>query len=129
MKNIAIILLTCFFYQLSFAQKIDMVNAPRNPIGFKHKKEHFFLRGDIYASAGKIFDQKGNLTFNYGTRYYYDANGRITGNNYDDSFEYDSRGNIIKFQYKSGSASEYKFNAKGLMIYEKSSYGDEKTYT
>ncbi|MEM6719449.1 MAG: MORN motif precursor [Bacteroidota bacterium] len=129
MKNILVSMLFVFLCQSVVAQKIDMVNAPRNPIGFKHKKEHFFLRGDIYASAGKIFDKKGNLTFNYGTRYYYDSNGKITGNNYNDTFEYDASGNIIKFQYKSGSASKYQFNSKGLLVYEKSSYGDEKTYT
>lgn len=129
MKNILILLLSFFVYETVDAQKVDMVNAPRNPIGFKHKKEHFFLRGDIYSSAGKIFDKQGNLVFNYGTRYYYDANGKIIGNNYNDTFEYDSQGNISKFRYKSGSASEYKFNNKRLLIYEKSSYGDEKTYT
>jgi hypothetical protein len=128
MKNTIVCLVVTFLCQTAFAQKIDFENAPRNPIGFKHKKEHFFLRGDIYSSAGKIFDQSGNLIFNYGTRYYYDANGRITGNNYDDTFEYDSRGNIVKFQYKSGSASLYRFNSKNLLTYEKSSYGDEKDY-
>ncbi|MCH2195543.1 MORN motif precursor [Kordia sp.] len=129
MKNIVFILLYCFMCQLTIAQKIDIENAPRNPIGFKHKKEHFFLRGDIYSSAGKIFDKKGNLTFNYGIRYYYDTNGRITGNNYNDTLEYDSRGNKTKFKYKNGSTSIYKFNANDLLVYEKSSYGDEKTYT
>lgn len=129
MKNIVLILLFCFVCQLTTAQKVDMDNAPRNPIGFKHKKEHFFLRGDIYASSGKIFDKKGNLVYNYGTRYYYNSNGRITGNNYDDKFEYDSRGNITKFQYKSGSTSNYTFNNKDLLVYEKNTYGEEKTYT
>ncbi|EDP97537.1 MORN motif precursor [Kordia algicida OT-1] len=129
MKNLVLPLLFCFICQWTLAQKIDMDNAPRNPIGFKHKKEHFFLRGDIYASSGKIFDKKGNLVYNYGTRYYYNSNGRITGNNYDDKFEYDSRGNITKFQYKSGSTSNYTFNNKDLLVYEKTSYGDEKTYT
>ncbi len=129
MKNIITILLFSFACQFTIAQKIDMENAPRNPIGFKHKKEHFFLRGDIYASSGKIFDKQGNLVFNYGTRYYYDANGRITGNNYDDTFSYDSKGNIVLFQYKSGSISNYSFNSKNLLTYEKNSYGEEKTYT
>lgn len=129
MKYTLIITLFFFVFQPMKAQKIDMNNAPRNPIGFKHKKEHFFLRGDIYASSGKIFDKKGNLVYNYGTRYYYDANGRITGNNYNDFFEYDSRGNIIKFKYKSGSENTYRFNNNKLLVYEKSSYGDEKTYT
>ncbi|WP_046756204.1 MORN repeat-containing protein [Kordia jejudonensis] len=129
MKNITFLILFFLVFQITQAQKIDMVNAPRNPIGFKHKKEHFFLRGDIYASSGKIFDVQGNLVYNYGTRYYYDNNGKITGNNYDDTFEYDSRGNIIKFKYKSGSLSNYTFNAKNLLVFEKNTYGDEKTYT
>ncbi|WP_420574943.1 MORN motif precursor [Kordia sp.] len=129
MKHIVIALLFCLICQLAIAQKIDMDNAPRNPIGFKHKKEHFFLRGDIYTSAGKIFDESGNLVYNYGTRYYYDTNGRISGNNYGDTFKYDARGNIISFSYKSGSTTTYKFNEKGLLSYEKNSYGDEKIYT
>lgn len=128
MKNIVLIVLFCFMCQLAMAQKIDMVNAPRNPIGFKHKKAHFFLRGDIYTSSGKIFDRSGNLIYNYGTRYYYNQNGEIIGNNYGDQCEYDSRGNIIKFQYKNGSLSEYTFNNKDLLIFEKTSYGEEKSY-
>ncbi|AXG68137.1 MORN repeat protein [Kordia sp. SMS9] len=129
MKNIITILLFCFVCQFTMAQKIDMENAPRNPIGFKHKKEHFFLRGDIYTSSGKIFDRQGNLVYNYGTRYYYDTNGKIIGNNYDDTFEYDSKGNIVLFKYKSGSVSNYRFNNKNLLTYEKNTYGEEKIYT
>jgi len=129
MKNIVLFTLCCFLFQISNAQKIDMVNAPRNPIGFKHKKEHFFLRGDVYTSSGKIFDKKGNLRYNYGTRYYYDITGKINGNNYGDVIQYDSRGNIIKFQYKSGSINNYTFNSKGLLIFEKNTYGEDKTYT
>ncbi|WP_430411764.1 MORN repeat-containing protein [Kordia sp.] len=129
MKNIVAFILFLFVFQTIHAQKIDIDNAPRNPIGFKHKKEHFFLRGDIYSSSGKIFDKKGNLVYNYGTRYYYDSNGKMIGNNYDDSFEFDSRGNIIKFQYKSGSTNNYTFNNKNLLVYQKNTYGEEKTYT
>ena len=129
MKNTVLMLLLCFACQLTVAQKMDMVNAPRNPIGFKHKKEHFFLRGDIYASSGKIFDKAGNLTYNYGTLYYYDGNGKIIGNNYDDKIEYDSRGNIVLFKYKSGSVSNYQFNTKNLLTFEKNTYGEDKTYS
>jgi len=129
MKNLLLIFFALLVFQPIEAQKIDFLNAPRNPIGFKHKKGHFFLRGDIYASAGKIFDENGNLIYNFGTRYYYDNSGKITGNNYGDIFEYDSSGNIVKFQYKSGSTSWYTFNSKGLLIYEKTTYGDEKKYT
>lgn len=70
MKAILTSISFLLLFQIGFAQKVDMVNAPRNPIGFKWKKEHFFLRGDIYTSAGKIFDRNGNLEYNYGTRYY-----------------------------------------------------------
>lgn len=128
MKKTITVLFTMFFLYTN-AQVVDIVNAPRNPMGFKYKKEHFFLKGDIYSSEGKVFDKNGNLVYNYGTRYYYDANGRITGSNYGDTFVYDSQGNIKKFKYKSGSTNEYKFNAKNLLVYEKSSYGDEKSYT
>ena len=110
------------------AQDYDFINAPVNPLGFKYKKEHFSLKGDIYASEGKIFDRKGNLVYNFGTRYYYDNSGKIIGNNYDDEFEYDSRGNITKHKYKSGSEYNYQFNDKNLLVYEKNTYGEEKTY-
>lgn len=106
-----------------------MIEAPKNPIGFKWKKEHFFLKGDIYASGGKTFDRNGNLTYNYGTHYYYDANNKIIGNNYDDKIECDSRGNIVKYQYKDGSTNYYQFDNKNLLMYEKNSYDEEKTYT
>ncbi|MFD1061931.1 MORN motif precursor [Winogradskyella litorisediminis] len=130
MKAIKTLLIILLSIQFGFSQVIDMVNAPRNPIGFKHKKEHFYLKGDIYSSAGKIFDKAGNIIYNYGTRYYYENNdGRITGNNYGDEFKYDSRGNIIKFKYKSGSTNEYKFDSNYLLVFEKNSYGDEKFYT
>lgn len=128
MKNLlSLIFLATFSLSIS-GQSFDFVNAPVNPLGFKHKKEHFFLKGDIYASDGKIFDKNGNLIYNFGTRYYYDNSGRITGNNYDDEFEYDSRGNIIRYKYKSGSEYNYQFNSKNLLTYEKNTYGDEKTY-
>lgn len=129
MKYTLLLTLLFFVFQPVSAQKIDMDNAPRNPIGFKHKKEHFFLRGDIYASSGKIFDKKGNLVYNYGTRYYYDNSGEIIGSNYDDKFEYDSRGNVIMIQYKSGSINRYSFNNKNLLAYEKTAYDEEKIYT
>lgn len=129
MKNTVLLLLFCFVYQLTIAQKVDMVNAPRNPIGFKYKKEHFFLRGDVYASAGKIFDKAGNLLYNYGTRYYYNANGKIIGNNYSDVIKYDAYGNVIVFQYNSGSINNYTFNSKNLLTHEKNTYGEDKTYT
>lgn len=113
---------------LASAQKIDLVNAPRNPTGFKSHKEHYNLRGDIFSSDGKLFLPDGKLYYNYGTHYYYE-NNRISGNNYGDVFEYDSRGNIIKFQYKNGSTNTYKFNEKNLLIFEKNTYGEDKTHT
>lgn len=128
MKNLLSLIFLAIFSLTISAQEIDFVNAPVNPIGFKQKKEHYNLKGDIYASEGKIFDRKGNLVYNFGTRYYYDNSGRITGNNYNDEFEYDYKGNIIRFKYPSGSEYNYQFNNKNLLTYEKNTYGDERTY-
>lgn len=128
MKNL-IVLFTFFFSLTVFSQKTDWTNAPRNPIGFKHNKEHFNLKGDIYSSGGRIFDKLGNLVYNYGTRYYYDSNGKIIGNNYNDTFEYDSNGNVSMFKFSSGSISNYTFNHKNQLIFEKNTYGDQKTHT
>ena len=63
MKNIVFAIFLGLMCQMTVAQKIDKENAPRNPIGFKHKKEHFFLDGDIYASDGKIFVSLGFVVF------------------------------------------------------------------
>ena len=128
MKNLLSLIFLAIFSLSISAQDFDFVNAPVNPIGFKQKKEHYKLKGDIYASEGKIFDRKGNLVYNFGTRYYYDNSGRITGNNYNDEFEYDYKGNIIRFKYPSGSEYNYQFNSKNLLTYEKNTYGDERTY-
>jgi len=56
MKNTIYIIFFCFISQLIIAQKADLVNAPSNPTGFKWHKDHFELKGDIYASGEKIFD-------------------------------------------------------------------------
>ncbi len=124
-----ILLFTFLFSFTVFSQKTDWSNAPKNPIGHKYKKEHYNLKGDIFSSSGKIFNESGNIVYNYGTRYYYDINGKIIGNNYNDTFEFDSNGNISMYKYKSGSANYYTYNSKNLLMYEKSTYGDEKTYT
>ena len=129
MKSIVTTLVFFLSAQLALSQVIDMVNAPQNPIGFKHKKEHFNLKGDIYSSSGKKFDRNGNLIYNFGTRYYYDANGRITGNNYNDSITNDNRGNVIAYKYKNGSITNYRFNNDNLLVFQRNSYGNEKTYT
>ena len=129
MKPYITILFVFFLTIVAKAQKVDWLNAPRNPIGYKHKKEHFNLKGDIYASSGKIFDRNGNLTCNFGTFYYYDNNGKIIGNNYNDTFKYDNRGNIILFRYNSGSTNTYAFNNKNLLVHETNTYNEDKTYT
>ncbi|AGC77677.1 hypothetical protein LX97_02140 [Nonlabens dokdonensis] len=127
-KPILAICLFLIFTPNLIAQKVDFVNAPRNPIGFKAHKKHFNLEGDIFTSAGKLFLPDGKLVYNYGTRYYYE-NDRIVGNNYEDTFEYDAKGNIIKFKYKNGSTTTYGFNEKDLLVYEKNTYDEEKTHT
>ncbi|WP_047549693.1 MORN repeat-containing protein [Psychroserpens sp. Hel_I_66] len=120
--------IVCLTFFSTSAQVVDMINAPRNPIGYKHKKEHFNLKGDIYSSAEKIFDRDGKLLYNYGTRYYYNNQGKIIGNNYNDTFSYDNRGRIIMFMYHSGSKNTYAFNDKNLLTYETNTYGEDKTY-
>ena len=129
MKNLLIPFLFFFLFQISNAQNIDFVNAPRNPIGYKYKKEHYNLKGDIYASGGKIFDRNGNLTYNFGAFYYYDNSGKIIGSNYDDTFKLDDRGNIILFKYNSGGTNTYTFNNKNLLVHETNTFDEDRTYT
>lgn len=123
-----IILICLLTLNLSIGQTIDFEEAPRNPVGFKWKKEHFNLKGDIYSSDAKIFNPDGTLFENYGTIYYY-KNGLITGNNYGDSFKLDDQGNVISFTYVSGSTTEYRFDSRNRLTYEKNSSGDAKTYS
>lgn len=129
MKNTRLGIIFFFIFQISIAQVVDMINAPRNPIGYKYKKEHYNLKGDIYASGGKIFDRNGNLTYNFGAFYYYDNNGKIIGSNYDDTFKLDDRGNITMFRYNSGGTNTYAFNNKNLLVNETNTYNEDKTYT
>jgi hypothetical protein len=60
-KHIIIIIL--FSWITSFAQKVDLVNAPENPIALKFKIEHFNLKGDVYCYDSKYyFNKEGLLT-------------------------------------------------------------------
>ena len=128
MKKQIIIIILCSWIT-AFAQKVDWQNAPKNPLGFKYKKEHFNLKGDIYASNDMVFDKSGNLIYNFETQYYYDKSGRIIGNNYNDELTYDAKGNINMYKYNSGSANFYNYNDENLLVFDKSAYGDETTYT
>ncbi len=71
----SIFLLLLFGNLLGFAQKVDWVNAPMNPIAFEYKKEHFNLKGDVYSYGKRDFSEEGNLiyekTFSNGVHYLY----------------------------------------------------------
>lgn len=68
MKNILTIALLYFFALHTHAQKIDWINAPKNPIPLKYTLNHFQLTGDI--KTREEFGFNGALF----TRYHYTFN-------------------------------------------------------
>lgn len=127
MKNIILLTLCCFLFQISNAQKADMSNAPLNPLGFKWHKDQYGLKGDIYASGEKKFDRNGNIIVSYGTEYYYE-NGKLIGNNYGDTYKTDARGNVIEQRFNNKS-NYYTFNNQNLLIKEENIYDEVNTHT
>ena len=127
-KAIIMLLLVLFTSICSFAQNIDWINAPLNPVpqGMDLKYQH--LKGDVmqesildyFTRDGKWFSYRGNEMLKK------DAQGRIIeyrdekGNAY--PYQYDSKGNLI-----SSSGSTYEYDNKNRLIkanhkYETSQY-------
>ncbi|WP_111307836.1 MORN repeat-containing protein [Confluentibacter sediminis] len=63
MKRLILLLIILFSSIDTFAQKVDLVNAPENPIVLKFKLEHFNLKGDVYCyNSQYYFNKEGLLT-------------------------------------------------------------------
>lgn len=128
MKATITLLLVLFTSICSFAQNIDWINAPLNPVpqGMDLKYQH--LKGDVmqesildyFTRDGKWLSYRGNEMLKK------DAQGRIIeyrdekGNAY--PYQYDSKGNLI-----SSSGSTYEYDNKNRLIkanhkYETSQY-------
>lgn len=157
MKKLFQILLVLVVYN-SFAQKVDWVNAPLNPVAFKYKLEDFNLKGKIVAFNHKLF-REGKLLFDNThtarSYYEYDDNGRLTKDSEERTYKYNNKDqiilildspfkkdlvNILNFEYdelgrlKSISnktkKTEYTYNAEGRLESEVIGfYGVKKTIT
>lgn len=129
----SIFLLLLFGNLLGFAQKVDWVNAPMNPIAFEYKKEHFNLNGDVYAYGRRVFSEEGNLIYEKrsinGVHYLY-KNGLLYANSEGRLYEFNSQGYLTKLTYASSGIQtiNYTYNAKGLLIKEVGSKGLYNSY-
>lgn len=109
-------LIICFFNLTVFAQKVDWVNAPLNPIAVAYKLEHFQLKGDVYYSKGHYFDKNGLLISksnrSENVNYFYE-NGKLINDSANSNYKYDANSHII-----SKKGFEYQYNSKGLLTLE-----------
>lgn len=131
--NKSIFILLLFGNLLGFAQKVDWVNAPMNPIAFEYKKQHFNLKGDVYAYGRRVFSEEGNLiydkTSSNGVHYLY-KNGLLYANSEGRLYEFNSQGFLTKLTYASLGVKNinYAYNSKGLLIKQTGSEGFNATY-
>lgn len=119
------------------AQKMDLVNAPKNPVAYEYKIEHFGLKGPVYSYGTNVFSKTGSLVFDNifgGKSLFYDANGRLTHTSEGNEFKYGSNGYIESHTYASLGikTTEYFYNDKGLLIaekFDKTSKANDYEYT
>jgi hypothetical protein len=95
-------LIICFFNLTVFAQKIDWVNAPANPIVLKYKLEHFNLKGDV---------------FNYDFKYYFNKEGfLVSKSDYQGDNTYTYKNGKLE---SDGTSLELKVNEQGYLTFKK----------
>lgn len=116
------------------AQKVDWVNAPMNPIAMKFKKEHFNLKGDVYAYGQNVFSKDGKLIYEYGISkalHFLYNNGVLYADTDGKLYEFNSQGYLVKYTYASlGKQTQtYTYNAKGLLINLSNTKGYNVTYS
>ncbi|MBD3749334.1 MAG: RHS repeat protein [Sphingobacteriales bacterium] len=134
MKKLIFLIVILVIVFKSQAQKIDWVNAPMNPIALKFKKEHFNLKGDVYAYGQKVFSKEGMLIYEFslsrGLHYLY-KNGVLYADTEGKSYEFNSQGYLVKYTYASLGiqTQRYIYNAKGLLTNLSNTKGYNVAYT
>lgn len=133
MKVITTFLLTIFTAIGGYAQYIDLVNAPMNPIAFEYKKEHFNLKGDVYSYGYKVFSKEGKLIYENGISrglHYLYKNGLPYADTEGRLYEFNSQGYLSKKTYASlgVQTQTYTYNAKGLISTVVNTKGYNATY-
>lgn len=133
LKTPITLLLALFTSIATFGQKVDLVNAPINPIALEYKKEHFNLKGDVYGYGYRVFSKDGMLIYEYGMRrglHYLYKNGFPYADTEGRLYEFNSQGYLSKKTYASlGLQTQtYTYNAKGLLTKEANTKGYSATY-
>lgn len=133
MKATITLLLVLFTSIATFGQKIDLVNAPINPIALEYKKEHFNLKGDVYGYGYRVFSKEGMLIYEYGISrglHYLYKNGFPYADTEGKLYEFNSEGYLSKKTYASlgVQTQTYTYNPKGLLTKVINTKGYNATY-
>lgn len=133
MKTTITLLLVLFTSIATFGQKVDLVNAPMNPIALEYKKEHFNLKGDVYGYGYRVFSKDGMLIYEYGMRrglHYLYKNGFPYADTEGRLYEFNSQGYLSKKTYASlgVQTQTYTYNAKGLLTKKANTQEYNSTY-
>ena len=133
MKKITVFMLLLVIGVKGVAQKVDWVNAPMNPIAMMFNKEHFNLKGDVYAYGQNVFSKDGKLIYEYGISkglHYLYKNGVLYADTDGKLYEFNSQGYLVKYSYASlgKQTQRYTYNAKGLLINLSNTKGYNVTY-
>ncbi|MFD0990661.1 hypothetical protein ACFQ1R_11175 [Mariniflexile jejuense] len=113
-----IYIITALCFSNLFAQNVDLVNAPQNPIALKFKLEHFNLKGDVYCYDNRYYfnkeglltkksDYQGDNTFTY-------KNGKLVNDSASNELKVNDQGYITS-QKLTYSLNDYTYNEKGLL--------------
>ncbi|TXE13090.1 hypothetical protein FUA26_04660 [Seonamhaeicola algicola] len=95
-------LITLFLAFNAYSQKVDFVNAPKNPLPLGVNLEKTQLKGDVFQH---------NLTF-------YDTNGKRLDLEKRKHISYDQLNRPISITYPNETIKEYKYDASGNLIYD-----------
>lgn len=96
-----------FFYTTLIAQKVDLTNAPLNPIPVKYKAGHFNLKGPVFSAGKQVFEENGLLRKEL-VEYVYDAKGLPVSKG---SVEWktDADGRVIQETYDRGRTTDFTY--------------------
>jgi hypothetical protein len=118
MKIIILLFLSLFGIN-TFAQNVDWVNAPINPIALKYKKEHFNIKGDVYAYGYTVFSKEGLMIYESGVyaKHYLYKDAKPYADTEGMLYEFNSQGYLSKmtYAYLGVQTQTYTHNAKGLL--------------
>lgn len=133
MKKLTSILFLLSVALSVFAQKTDWVNAPMNPIALQYKKEHFNLKGDVYAHKEKVFSKDGMLIYEYGISeglHYLYKNGLLYEDTDGKLYEFNNKRLLVKhtYAYSGIQTKTFLYNSADLLVSVKNTQGYSADY-